>query len=231
MPEISSPEMDSSYYNSGNSAQKSQNKEKSSTSISSSSDVNALFYDLLNLSDSTTSTETENLEKLLKEVQNQKESNSTTQNTTASDNQNNKSVVNNYNNYYQDSSESTKHKAKVLRFNVNGYNILNTCRTIYVSSQNPDGSFLISGDRIYISDGKRCSETFYIYFNSRKTSQDMTKLFVTVSVDQNPANENSFLYLISQNKNLVASKTGNFVTLRNSDNDLAIDLLIDLGDK
>lgn len=59
-----------------------------------------------------------------------------------------------------------KAKARLLRFSVNGYDILRTCRKIYISEVQLDGTFLITGDRVYSSDRKNRTETFHILFKS-----------------------------------------------------------------
>ena len=43
-----------------------------------------------------------------------------------------------------------KAKARLLRFSVNGYDILKTCRKIYISEVQLDGTFLVTGDRFYL---------------------------------------------------------------------------------
>ena len=62
-----------------------------------------------------------------------------------------------------------KSRSRLLRFAVNGYNVLRTCRTVYISDVQDDGTFLVTGDRRYVSDVQTRSETFHILF---KTKQD-----------------------------------------------------------
>ncbi|MBE6354534.1 hypothetical protein [Treponema sp.] len=120
-------------------------------------------------------------------------------------------------------------KPKILRFSINSYDILKTCRKIYISNLQEDGTFLITGDRRYISDGKTRTETFYLYFNLEKDSGTSTYK-VTVSVSQDYLNEYSFLYQMSQKKNLSAIRTGNLLTIHTVDSNWQLDFLADLGE-
>ena len=51
-------------------------------------------------------------------------------------------------------SNIAKKEPKILRFNVNGYDLLTTCKKIYFSELETDGTFLLTGDRKYMSEGK-----------------------------------------------------------------------------
>lgn len=126
-------------------------------------------------------------------------------------------------------AESKNPKQKVLRFSVNNYNILSTCRTIYISSTSDDGSFLLTGDRIYSSDKKNRKETFYIYFKPNEASSGISSYTVACAVGQDYLNEYSFLYQMSQRENLTAYRTGNLVTLRTNDENWQLEFLLDLG--
>ncbi len=118
---------------------------------------------------------------------------------------------------------------KVLRFYVNGYSVLATCRTIYISSTQNDGSFLLTGDRIYLSDGKNRKETFYIYFKPNEASNGISSYSIACAVGQDYLNQYSFLYQMSQRENLTAYRTGNLVTLRTTDPSWQLEFLLDLG--
>lgn len=126
-------------------------------------------------------------------------------------------------------AESKNPKQKVLRFSVNNYNILSTCRTIYISSTSDDGSFLLTSDRIYSSDKKNRKETFYIYFKPNEASSGISSYTVACAVGQDYLNEYSFLYQMSQRENLTAYRTGNLVTLRTNDENWQLEFLLDLG--
>lgn len=132
----------------------------------------------------------------------------------------------------EDSSLKTKNavKPKILRFSINSYDILKTCKKIYISTLQEDGAFLVTGDRRYLSDGKNRSETFYLYFNLEK-EKGTSNYSVTASVSQDYLNEYSFMYQLSKRKNLAAIRTGNLLTMHTSDANWQLDFLIDLGDE
>lgn len=116
--------------------------------------------------------------------------------------------------------------AKILRCTTNGYNILSTCRTIYSSVLTTDGTFLITGDRKYLSNHRTRSETFYMLF--KKTSPHTYE--VAVSVLQDYLNEYSFLYQLSERSPFIASATGNLIVLRIDEELWKFDMLIDITD-
>lgn len=120
--------------------------------------------------------------------------------------------------------------SKILRFNVNNYDVLRTCAKIYISDVQRDGTFLVTGDRRYTLEGKHRTETFHMLF---KTSQDAggTNYTTATSVTQDYLNEYSILYQLAQRSNLNAVRTGNLVTMRSTDDNLKLELLIDLGSK
>ena len=118
----------------------------------------------------------------------------------------------------------------ILRFSVNGYNILDTCRTVYFSKKENDGTFLLTGDRKYYADNKLRDETFYFLFKANGNSGTALGYNVQPAVIQDYQNTNSFLYKISQLSNLQATKTGNLVCLKSNSADLKIDLLLDIGE-
>lgn len=120
--------------------------------------------------------------------------------------------------------------AKVLRFCVNGYDILKTCKKIYISNVQQDGTFLVTGDRRYASDGKSRTETFHLLFISapQKNGCNYT---ASAAVTQDYLNEYSFLYQLSQLQEVNALRTGNLVTMRTEQPDWKLELLIDLGEE
>lgn len=119
----------------------------------------------------------------------------------------------------------------ILRFSINGLNILDTCRTVYFSKKENDGSFLLTGDRKYYANGKIFTETFYFLFKSDGNSGANLGYNVQPAIIQNTENKNSFVYKLSQKKNLKAAKTGNLVTLHFSDSELRTDVLLDIGEQ
>ncbi len=119
--------------------------------------------------------------------------------------------------------------SRVLRFKVNGYDILRTCRTLFISDVQSDGTFLITGDRRYQSDGSTRSETFHLLFKAASGAESLESYDAAALVTQDYLNENSFLYQMSQRDDMQASRTGNLVTLRTTDPKWKLELLIDLG--
>ena len=117
----------------------------------------------------------------------------------------------------------------ILRFIVNGYDILASCRTVYFSDVGADGTFLLTGDRTYTANGQKRSETFYLLFRPSGGSGFSLQYKVEGSVVQDYTNEHSFLYRLVSLGDLTAVKTGNLVSLRTSDPNCRADLLIDIG--
>ncbi len=125
---------------------------------------------------------------------------------------------------------TVKNKSRLLRFAVNGYNILRTCRTVYISDVQDDGTFLVTGDRRYMSDGKTRSETFHILFKTKPDSTSVCEYDAATAVTQDSYNPNSFVYQLSKRRNMMASRTGNLVSMRTEDPSWRLELLIDLGE-
>ena len=125
-------------------------------------------------------------------------------------------------------SNVIKKEPKILRFVVNGYDLLSTCKKIYFSDTETDGTFLLTGDRKYMSENKARSETFYFYFRAKGSENGITKYAVTPAVSQDYENEYSYLYQLTQKSELTADRTGNLITLRVTDGDWKMDLLISL---
>lgn len=129
------------------------------------------------------------------------------------------------------SSAAQKAVSKILRFSVNDYDILKTCGKIYISDIQQDGSFLVTGDRRYMSDGKYRTETFHMLFKNIPGTQGASNYKAAASVSQDYLNEYSFLYQLSKKSDISALRTGNFVTMRTDDPEWKMELLIDLGEK
>lgn len=121
--------------------------------------------------------------------------------------------------------------SRMIRFSVNGYDILHTCRTIYISDVQSDGTFLVTGDRRYVSDGKTRSETFHLLFKRAENEAGVQNYTAAAAVTQDYMNEYSFLYQLSQRPELTALRTGNLVTMRTEDPNWKLEMLIDLGNK
>ena len=114
---------------------------------------------------------------------------------------------------------------------MNNYDILKTCGKIYISDIQHDGSFLVTGDRRYMSDGKNRTETFHMLFKNSSGEHSAVNYNAATSVTQDYLNEYSFLYQLSKRPQLSAVRTGNLVTMRTNDQDWKMELLIDLGEK
>lgn len=125
-------------------------------------------------------------------------------------------------------TQEGKRGSKILRFMVNGQDVLSTCRDIYFSTQEADGSFLLTGDRKYVSDGGSHSETFYLLFRANGSTEGITRYTVTPEVTQDTVNEHSFLYQLAQKKNLTAQRTGNLLSMRETDSDWKMDMLLSM---
>lgn len=119
--------------------------------------------------------------------------------------------------------------SRLLRFKVNGYDILRTCRTVFISDVQDDGSFLVTGDRRYQSDGSTRTETFHLLFKSDSGANGIKNYNAAAAVTQDYLNENSFLYQMSQREDLQAVRTGNLITMRTTDPVWKLEMLIDLG--
>jgi hypothetical protein len=119
----------------------------------------------------------------------------------------------------------------ILRFRVNGYDILATCRTIYFSDRESNGSFLLTGDRKYVSNRNTHDETFYLLFNATGSAGVSLQYIVKPAVVQDYVNKYSFIYQLAQKNDLSAVKTGNLITMRLNEPAYNMDLLIDIGNK
>ena len=106
---------------------------------------------------------------------------------------------------------------------------MDTCRTVYFSKKDYDGSFLLTGDRRYTSDNKSRDETFYFLFKTDGNCGTSAGYNVEPQVVQDYKNEYSFLYQLSKKHNLKAEKTGNLVSLRCTEPAWNFDLLLDIG--
>lgn len=118
--------------------------------------------------------------------------------------------------------------SSLLRFQVNGYDIRKTCRVVYISKIQQDGSFLLTGDRLYESDGHPVSETFYILFRMKGVMNNQKIYELESTVSQSIYNPYSFVYQLSQKNNITAAQTGNLIAIHTNDPAWKLDLLLDL---
>lgn len=126
-------------------------------------------------------------------------------------------------------AESKTFSPKILRFTINGKNILSSCKNICFSSPENDGTFLLTADRKFQSQKENYDETFYFLFKKNTDNVSEVGYNVEPKIFQNQANSNSELYKMNSLKNLSAKKTGNLVYLQHTSENLSVDLLIDLG--
>ena len=130
-----------------------------------------------------------------------------------------------------DAQNFKSREPKILRFKINGYDILSSLSAYFISEQEADGTFLLTADRKYYVDQFPRTETFYMLFRPTSTTGSCLTYNVQPTLTQDYKNENSFIYRMTQTGNLTAEKTGNLVVLHYSDKNLSVDLLLDLDNK
>ena len=128
----------------------------------------------------------------------------------------------------QDSETFRTRNPSILRFKINNYSIKDSVTQVFFSDPEPDGSFLLTGDRKYFVNNKSCTETFYMLFTAVKSNGSTTTFSVTPSIAQGTENKSSYVYRFCQCKNITAEKTGNLVVIHYTDNDISADLLLDI---
>ena len=128
----------------------------------------------------------------------------------------------------QDSETFKTRNPSILRFKINGYNVKDSIFETFFSEPDPDGSFLLTGDRKYFVNNKSCTETFYMLFKAVKSNGSTTTFSVTPSIAQATENKGSYVYKLCQCKDLVAEKTGNLVVIHYVGSDVTTDLLLDI---
>lgn len=186
----------------------------------SSSTLNSLSS-VSNLTSSTASNAL--LEKILEQLtllvaaQNANSTNSSTTNTSSTDNATQASLK----------TENNNSLERLLRLRANGYNLLDSCSTIYFSKPEENGSFLLTGDRKYLSNGTYLNETFYFLFQNTENTNTYN---VSATIMQDRKNEFSFLYQASQLSPLIATRTGNLITLNINKESFSFEMLIQLGE-
>ena len=127
-----------------------------------------------------------------------------------------------------DSENFKKREPSILRFKVNGYNIADSLTKVFFSETEPDGSFLLTGDRRYFVNQQARTETFYMLFKTIGSTGSTLTYRVQPSLVQDYKNENSYVYKLSNVKNLTAEKTGNLVVIHYSGDSVNADLLLDI---
>ena len=130
----------------------------------------------------------------------------------------------------QNAGQRSSKSSRLLRFSVNGNDLLKTCQKVYISDVQHDGTFLLTGNNLASENGKNQEETFHILFTSNPHSADLNNYSATAAVTQTAVNTSSLLYQLSQRKDLQASRTGNLVAMRTTDPEWKLELLLDLGE-
>jgi hypothetical protein len=111
---------------------------------------------------------------------------------------------------------------ELVRLSVNGYSILPTVTTLVSSILARDGSFLITGDRRYLSSNRYRSETFYLL--CRKTGRESYRLYADVNQDEK--NTYSFLYQLARKSPIEGKLTGDLIVFRTKDTAWKLDCVI-----
>lgn len=125
-------------------------------------------------------------------------------------------------------ASSSPAESKILRFLINGTDLLASCRQVFFSSQESDGSFLLTGDCRTSADDTDCDETFYMLFHASGSRNAVTSYTVTSSLNQSTPSVTP-LQRMTQATALTATRTGNLVTLHAAENGLTLDLLLALS--
>lgn len=117
-------------------------------------------------------------------------------------------------------------KGRVVRFRINGYDILNSLTAVYFSDRNDDGSFIFTADRTYTADRTTKQETVYMLFSHPAKTSPHYEIASTVM--QDTENRNSFLYRFSEQSPLSARLTGNTITMLSNKQNFKCELVIEL---
>lgn len=134
-------------------------------------------------------------------------------------------------NVQTDSKTFKTREPSILRFRINGYNIADSLTTVFFSDAEPDGTFLLTADRRYFANQQTLTETFYMLFRATSSAGSTIQYKVQPSIVQSVKNENSYVYKLSEIKNLTAEKTGNLVVLHYNDDKFTADMLLDIDRK
>ncbi len=130
-----------------------------------------------------------------------------------------------------DSENFKKREPSILRFKINGYNISDSLTKVFFSDTEADGTFLLTADRKYFVNQQVRTETFYMLFKTVSSNGSTLTYKVQPSIVQDYKNDNSYVYKLSNVKNLTAEKTGNLVVLHYTSDSLNADLLLDIDSK
>lgn len=134
----------------------------------------------------------------------------------------------NLKNTQKDSQNFKQREPAILRFKVNGYVITDSLTTVFFSTPEADGSFLLTADRVYYLNQTERHETIYLLFKVTKHNGSTTVFSVVPTLLQDRENQNSFLYKLCMQSGLEAQKTGNLVAVHSTREGFSLDLLLDI---
>lgn len=126
-------------------------------------------------------------------------------------------------------SQKNNSASKILRFVIDGQNLLPSCTSIYFSRIENDGSFFLTGDCKTLFQNIPLSETFYMLFKTAGTQNGKIIYTVELSILQNENHPDSKLCKLCSQPDITAVRTGNLVKLSRADGDFSYELLIDIG--
>lgn len=124
------------------------------------------------------------------------------------------------------SSAQNSSSPSILRFLINGTDMIPFCRTVFFSSAETDGSFLLTGDCRYELNGETRNETFYLLFRSTGSKNASQEFSVTASVFQDREDSSTYLYALTKISSLTAQKTGNLISLKSKENGTVLNMLL-----
>ena len=131
----------------------------------------------------------------------------------------------------QDNQNFRTREPSVLRFKINGYNIVDSLTQVFFSDTEADGSFLLTADRKYFVNQSQINETFYFLFKTSSSNGSVTSYEVIPTIAQDKRNPNSFVYRMCQLSDLTAQKTGNLVVLHYDVGGFVADMLLNIDVK
>lgn len=124
------------------------------------------------------------------------------------------------------SSAQNSSSPSILRFLINGTDMIPFCKTVFFSSAETDGSFLLTGDCRYELNGKTRNETFYLLFRSTGSKNASQEFSVTASVFQDKEDNSTYLYALTKISSLTAQKTGSLISLKSKENGTVLNMLL-----
>lgn len=117
---------------------------------------------------------------------------------------------------------------KIIRFTIGNRDIISALTQVYFSDRESDGTFLLTCDSRCIYNNKVITETLYMLFRSSGTKSSKTIYEVTSSLLQS-SEAGTPLRQFTRTEMYTATRTGNFVTLHGTENNLNYDMLLDIG--